>query len=328
VGSKSILLLAAAVAVFAATRPRYGGTLRVELRAPIEEADPPATGPTLARLNGPFAITRWEGGHRAVYTAEENAPGGRPFLDAVDVQLGRPLRDRAIETNRAEIVELAPNELRRVPAGQRIWTSSPVRVLALVFGPRVEDPRVREALALAVDRAAIHNVLLQKQGEISGALLPEWVSGYAFVFPASADVPRARSLTAGVPAAARALTLAAGERALADRIAVNARDAGLTVTVVAASAAADVRLAQARVVSENGAEALPVLAAAFGLPEPPRAASPESLYAAERGLLDGFRVVPLFHLPDLYAVSPRVKGGPGITPLGEWRFETLWIDRP
>jgi ABC-type transport system substrate-binding protein len=327
VRSKLAISLLAAVAM-AATRPHYGGTLRVELRDPIEEADPPTTGPTLAQLNRAFSITRWEGGHRAVYTAEENAPGGRPFLDSVEIQMGRPMRDRAIEAGRADVVELAPGDLPRVPSGQRIWTSSPVRVVALVFGPKVENARVREALALAINRTAIHNVLLQKQGEIAGALLPQWISGYAFLFPTAADVPRARSLLAGLPPAARTLTLASADRLMAERIAINARDAGLTVTVVPASANADVRLAQARVISSNPAEALPAVAAALGLPEPPRADTLEALYSAERALLDGFRVVPLFHVPDLYAVSPRVKGGPGITPLGEWRFESLWIDRP
>jgi peptide/nickel transport system substrate-binding protein len=279
-------------------------------------------------LNTAFGIARWEGGHRALYTAQENAPAGRPFLDSVDIQMGRPMRDRAIEAGRAEVVELAPGDLPRVPPGQRIWTSSPVRVVALVFGPRIEDARVREALALAINRTAIHNVLLQKQGEISGALLPQWVSGYAFLFPAASDVARARSLLAGLPLAVRTLTLASADRPMAERIAVNARDVGLMVTVVGAAASADMRLAQARVPAANPAQALPAIAAAFGLSEPPRTDSPEALYAAERALLDGFRIVPLFHVPDLYAVSPRVKGGPGITPLGEWRFEPLWIDRP
>jgi hypothetical protein len=327
VRSRAGLIFVAAVCL-AATRPHYGGVLRVELREAIDEADPPSTGPTLARLNTAFSITRWEGGRRAVYAADENAAGGRPFLDSVDVQMGRPMRDRAIELGRAEIVELAPNELRRVPAGQRVWSSSPVRVMALVFGAKVEDPRAREALALAVDRTAIHNVLLAGQGEVSGALLPQWVSGYAFLFPAAADTPRARSLVAKLPAAARTLSLAAEDRAIADRIALNARDVGLAVTVVPATANADVRLMQARVISSNGAQALPVLAAAFGLGEPAKVETPEAVYAAERALLDGFRVVPLFHVPDLYAASARVKGGTGITPLGEWSFETLWIDRP
>jgi ABC-type oligopeptide transport system substrate-binding subunit len=200
--------------------------------------------------------------------------------------------------------------------------------MALVFGPRVEDAHVREALALAVDRTAIHNVLLAGQGEISGALLPQWISGYAFLFPALKDPARARALVSGLPAAARALTLATDDRSIADRIALNARDVGLAVTVVATTANADVRLTQARVTSTNAAQALPFLAAAFGLGEPAKGEAPEALYAAERALLDSSRAVPLFHLPDLYAVSPRVKGGPGITPLGEWSFETLWIDRP
>lgn len=325
--SRTALLLIAALA-FGATRPRYGGTLRIELREAAEEADPPATGPTLGQLNAGFSVTRWEGGHRAVYAADENAAGGRPFLDGVDVQMARPMRERAIELGRAEIVELAPGELRRVPAGQRVWTSSPVRVMALVFGPRVDEARVREALALAVDRTAIHNVLLQRQGEVSGAFVPQWISGYAFLFPAAADPARGRSLTAGLPAVARTLTLAAEDRAVADRIALNARDVGLTVTVVAGTATADVRLVQARVGSSSAGAALASVAAAFGLGEAVKAETPEALYAAERALLEGWRVVPLFHLPDLYSVSPRVKGGPGITPLGEWRFEALWIDRP
>ena len=67
-----------------------------------------------------------------------------------------------------------------------------------------------------------------------------------------------------------------------------------------------------------------------GLPTPPHApsenASSEQTYAAERALLDGFRVIPLIHLPDVYGVGPRVKGGPGITPLGEWRFDNLWLE--
>jgi len=50
------------------------------------------------------------------------------------------------------------------------------------------------------------------------------------------------------------------------------------------------------------------------------------MYAPERSLLEGFRVIPLIHLPDIYGVSPRVKGGSGITPSGEWRFENLWLE--
>jgi len=323
------LVLAACAA--AATRPRYGGTLRVELREAVQAPDPPQTGPGMADLFGSFAITRWEAGHRAVFAADESAAGGRPFLDTVEIEMARSAREQLADLNlgRADIVQVGLGEVPRLQGGRRVWSSVPVRLVALAFGARVEDARVREALALAIDRDAIHRVLLQRQGEISGALLPQWLSGYAFLFPSSADLNRARGLSGGVAAPARALSLAVEDpalRSIADRIVLNARDAGLTVSVVPPGNSADVRLLESRISSADPVRALAALAAAVGLPEPARSDTPEALYAAERALLEGFRVIPLFHLPDVYLVSPRVKGAPGITPLGEWRFETLWVE--
>lgn len=325
------LLSAVVVLAPAATRPRYGGTLRVEVEASIETVDPPQAGPGMADLSGAFSVTRWEGGRLAVYSANDEAPGGRPFLDSVEIQMGRPLREQAIdlELKKADVVELGPNETRRGPASRKTWTSAPVRLLALVFSERISDARIREALALAVDRGAIHNVLLQRQGEIAGALLPQWISGYAFLFPTFADTGRARGLTSALSPQSRALTLsfdAPALRPIAERIALNARDAGLAVSVSQRNAGADVRLVEERIADAQPLRALSNLAASFGLPQPARADSPEDLYSAERVLLDGFRVIPLFHLPDVYGVNPRVKGGPGITPLGQWRFSDLWLD--
>jgi hypothetical protein len=326
----ALAALAAATAA-AATRPHYGGTLHVEIQQSFETPDPPTTGHGMPALARGFAITHWEAGRRAAYQADENAPGGRPFLDTVEIEMARPLRDQSIdlELGKTDVVELGPTELRRQPAGRKVWPSAPVRLVALVFSARVEDARIREALALAVDRAAIHNVLLQRQGEVTAALLPQWLSGYAFLFSAAADAARARTLVAGIPAPARAISLGvedAAARPIAERIALNARDAGLAVSVVARAAGADVRLVEVRVGSSDAALALPGAAAALGLSEPPRADTPEALYSAERALLEGFRVIPLFHLPDVYGVNPRVKGRPGITPLGEWRFENLWVE--
>ena len=323
--------LAAVISAAGATRPHYGGTLRVEIRQSIETADPPDTGRGLPDLAGSFVISRWEAGRVAVYSADENAAGGRPYLDSVEIQMGRPLRDQALdlELGKADVVELGPNEARRPTAGRRTWTSAPVRVLALVFSPRVTDARIREALALAVDRAAIHNVLLQRQGEISGALVPQWISGYAFLFSAAADIAKARGLTSGTPPAARTLVLGVddpGLRAIADRVALNARDAGLAVSVAAGTANPDVRLAEARVAFDDAGRALASVAAALGLDAPSPADTPEGLFAAERALLDGYRVIPLFHLPDVYGVGPQVRGAPGLTPLGAWRFGDVWLE--
>ena len=56
--------------------------------------------------------------------------------------------------------------------------------------------------------------------------------------------------------------------------------------------------------------------------------SPAGIAIANRNqnLLADFRVIPLLHMPYVYGVGPRVRGGPGITPLGEWRFEKLWLE--
>jgi hypothetical protein len=324
------LLICGALCAVSATRPRYGGILRVELHAPFEISDPPRDGTGMVDLaRGGFSPTLWEGGRRAVFAADENAAGGRPFLDGIEIQLARPLREQSLdlELGKADLVELGPNELRRLPAARRTWSSQPVRIVALVFSPRMEDTRVREALALAVDRATIWSVLLQRQGEVSAALLPQWLSGYAFVFPAAQDLARARGLAAG----GHAITLSVTDpslRAIADRILLNARDAGVALSVAAPGASADVRLTETRIRSSEAARSLASVAAAFGLPEPARADTPESAYLAEKALLDGARVIPLVHLPDSYGVAARVKGAPGISPLGEWRFGDLWIEAP
>jgi hypothetical protein len=60
----------------------------------------------------------------------------------------------------------------------------------------------------------------------------------------------------------------------------------------------------------------------MGLPQPslPMAVSGNSLdnlYQAERGLLDGYAVIPLFHLPVATAASTRVHNWSS-DPLGGW----------
>jgi len=324
--SRWLALLSMAVAASAATRPHYGGTLRVEIQESVETADPPQTGRGMPDLADGFAITRWEAGRLAVYSANESAPGGRPYLDQVEIQMGKPLREQGIdlELGKADVVQLGT----RPAAARKTWASGPVRLMVLVFNPRVADARIREALAWAVDRTAIHNVLLQKQGEIAGALLPQWISGYAFLFPTAPDLGRARGLAAAAPAGSRVLSLAVEDaqlRPIAERVALNARDAGLGVAVTLGPNA-DVKLTEVRIESDDPARALSRLAAALSLPEPARADTPDGLLSAERSLMAGFRLIPLFHLPDVYAVGGRVKGGPGITPLGAWRFSDLWVE--
>jgi peptide/nickel transport system substrate-binding protein len=286
---------------------------------------------------GPFRPTAFEPGNRAAFAANADYWGGRPFLDAIDVRLGRGLRDQLadLELGKADVVELAPADLRRAAErGRVVWSSAAVDLIALAFAPS-PDPRLREALASSIDRATMHTMLLQKQGDVTAALLPQWISGYAFAFPTAPDLPHARELANALPPAARTLTLAydpamRAARSLAERVAVNARDAGLTVQVSAGNPRADVRLVEVRLRSLDPRQALAGLAAALGLPAPaalPGAASPAALYESERNLLAGFRAIPLFQLPLLYGASSRVRvyAPPPVARLGDWLFDNVWL---
>jgi peptide/nickel transport system substrate-binding protein len=266
---------------------------------------------------GPFRIARWEAGKSATLAAHDEYWGGRPFLDSISIQMARSLADQAsdFQIGKVAAVEIAARDLRAPKQrGTTIASTQPVETIALQFeGVRVPTP-VRQALALSIDRAAILNVLLQKQGETSGALLPRWLTGYAFLFPGDRDLAKAKQL---VPAPQ---TLAFGYdrqdaviRPIAERIAVNASEAGITLRQ--SNGAIDVRLIRLPVTTDDASLALQDLAPLLKVTPPAPAANP---YEAEKALIDSSGVVPLFHLPRGWMLSSKVKNWP--------RFEEVWLD--
>jgi len=206
-------------------------------------------------------------------------------------------------------------------------------------GPAAQDARLRQALALAVDRAAIQNVLLQKQGEVAGGLLPQWLSGYAFLFPAAADVDRARKLIAKSSPAPAPLVLeydAADPlaRAVAERVALDTSQVGLKLQAVtagpASQAAGKLRLMRVRLADLNPRVALSLLAATLSLGDGNDAAAavtPEQQYAVEKAMVDSNRVIPLVHIPEIYGLSPLLRNWMP-TRWGAWRLEDAWLALP
>jgi len=266
---------------------------------------------------GPFRVARWDAGKSATLVAHDRYWGGRPFLDSISIQMGRSLADQAsdFQIGKADAVEIAARDLRAPKQrGTTIANTPPMDTLALQFdGGRIPAP-VRQALALSIDRASIHNVLLQKQGEISGALLPKWLTGYSFLFPAERDLPRAKQL---VPSP-QSLTFGyerqdAAIRPIAERIAVNASEAGITLRQ--ATGTADVRLVRLPVTAGDPWLALQDLTAVLKAAPLSPAASP---YEAEKALVESSGVIPLFHLPRGWMLSSKVKNWP--------HFEDVWLD--
>ena len=284
---------------------------------------------------GPFQVAEWQPGKKLTLTAQEQYWGGRPFLDSIVIELGKNSRDQmiALDLAKADVVEVGPEQARRFAMQSRnLASSAPAELVALVFTRAAENPdqsKLREALALSIDRAAIRNVIFQGQGEIAGGILPEWMSGYEFVFPANMDLQRAQQLR-GDSRQGSAWSLGydsadALARLVAERVALNARDVGLIVQPTA-SAAADIRVARAQLSSLEPGLALAGLTAALGVGQPNFTGnSVEDLFKAENALLQTKQIVPLLHIPSAaYATSPGVRNFV-VDRDGTWHLSDVWL---
>jgi len=284
--------------------------------------------------SGPFAVVGWEPGKKLILMARDDYWDGRTFLDRIEIQMGKSFREQMIllDLEKADVVEIAPDQARHAAVdGRRLDNPAAEELMALVFArdrQSVEDGKLRQALGLSIDRESMNSVLLQGGGEPAGALLPDWMTGYAFLFSTRVDMRRAQ-LTRGEVPQAPVWTLGYDAsdplaRVVTERISLNASDAGLRLQVVI-SATADVRLVRIALASRDAREALTSLAARLGLPQPRFVDdSADSLYLAENGLLQSHRVIPLLYLRNVVALDPAVKGWTE-DPDGKWQLENVWL---
>lgn len=372
-------------------RPKYGGTLRVEIGAAVNSLDPtvaPANQEQAAAKeeietllyehrnvdgtfsgtagSGAFRISEWEPGRHLALVANEGYSGGRPFVDTVEIQMGRTLKDRLldIELDKADFVEIPPEEARRASErGIRVSRSQSDELVAITFfagKPAAEDARLREALARALDRTAMVNFILQKEGEPAGGLLPQWSSGTAFLFSTAADTPGAKELAGQIGGSPRIVlgydSSDSLEESLAERIAVDAREAGIRVAPellpnAQAPSNCDARLVRLRMPSPHpGAALLSFLAALVPnvnvngpseLPNPPprvpngltetewlaEGASAERIYDVERWVVNSYRVVPLVWLPQVYGLGARVRDWKAPAAGEGWPLADVWLEQ-
>lgn len=236
------------------------------------------------------------------------------------------------DLGKAQLIELAPEQAHRAAAeGRRVESSAPAELIALVFARDPQSPqdaRQRHALALSLDRDLLNSVVLQGGGEPAGGLLPNWLTGYEFLFPATANLTLAQQERAEVPQATLwSLDFDANdpvEQLLAERIVLSARDAGLRMRFATGNAA-DIRLVRIPLASLDAHVALGELAARVGLPPPKFAGdSVDDLYTAENTLLQAQRVIPLLHVRIASALSPAVKNW-RTTRDGTWRLPDVWL---
>lgn len=355
-------------------RPRYGGTVHVEIGAVIHSLDPagaPADADEAAARDeigtllyeqrnpdgafagvagsGAFHISEWRPGKQWTLAANENYRGGRAFVDSIDIEMGRAAKDRLLdlEVGKTDFAEIPPEEARHAAErGVRVSTSMPEELVALVFvaGHAIsEDAHAREAIARSIDRAAIVNFILQKEGEPAGGLLPQWSNGTAFLFPTATDAAGAKELWSQITGSPKIVlgydSNDSLDQAIAERIAVNARDAGIGLSAEPIPSPApsspnyDVRLVRLRMTSSHPRDALAsyqaVLAPMAGIDASslPVAASSEQIYERERSIVSGYRVVPLVWLPRVYGLGARVRDWKAPAAGEGWPFADVWLEQ-
>jgi len=274
---------------------------------------------------GPFRVVGWEPGRRLELAAFEDYWGGRPFLDSVVINF-------AAAPGRTDIFDIPFGSTHRVvPEGTRTWVSPPSKLIALLAAN--PQSTLLQALSLAIDRTPIVNVLTQRRGEEAFGILPQWLSGYAFLFQTAPDVARAKQLISQLRLPAISLTYPASDsfaRAVAERVALNARDAGITIQPTT-NPGGSLTLVRWSLESADAASELERLLGLLstadrgGSIDP---AKPETLFQTERELLDDHRVIPLVYLPEIYGLAPRVHNWEAGQKRDPFRLSLadLWVD--
>jgi len=283
---------------------------------------------------GPFAVLQWDPGKKLSLTARDDYWDGRAFLDTIEIAMGKSFREQMIsfDLGKAQLIEIAPEQAHRAAAeGRRVLSSAPVELIALVFTRDPQSPadgRQRQALALSIDRDLLSTVVLQGGGEPTGGLLPNWITGYGFLFPASINLELARQVRSEIPhTTAWTLGYDATDptaRVIAERIVLNARDAGLGIQIASASGV-DLRIVRIPLISLDARIALGELAAGLGFPQPKFGSnSIDDLYSAESKLLQSQRVIPLLHVRAEYGVAGTVRNWRTARD-GSWDLPSVWL---
>jgi peptide/nickel transport system substrate-binding protein len=248
--------------------------------------------------------------------ANETCWQGRPFVDTVEVHSHKSIHDQWLDLSvgRADIVEVPAEQIRLAQQQHlTVIASPPVTLLALAVADSsvLGNPNLRAAIALAVDRSALSNVIFQKQGEVTASLLPSALTGYSFLFPTDRDLNKAHEVRGGLNAPA--LTLAADSnptmQLAAQRLALNLHEAGFNVQVANAATAPhkDLALIQLTLASTQPQPALESMLRGVGVTTPVLESTPAGLYKTEREFLETHTLIPLLYLPRAYAISGRVR---------------------
>ena len=161
--------------------------------------------------SGPYRVERWDRGDRIVLRANAGYFRGKPAIDRIDVEFVPDMTTLGIRVRTGELdfsPQISPAfvEIARTVPRLRVRAAPTYTDVELIFNVRAapaDDPRVRRALALAIDRQRLVTAVYHGFAVVGDDLVP----------PQSPFHTRDASLAPrGEPARAAALLDAAGWR--------------------------------------------------------------------------------------------------------------------
>lgn len=153
--------------------------------------------------DGPFKFVRWAHGDRVTLTANDNFFMGKPKLRGVEVQTVANentsvnlLRTGAVDYIYQASIVTYPS-LRREPNVRLVWLNMN-GYEGMAFNLRrkpMNDPRFRQAVAYAIDKAELVRTLTYGQEKIATEDLPDWMwASNPHLHPLARDLSKARAL--------------------------------------------------------------------------------------------------------------------------------------
>jgi len=162
-------------------------------------------------------------------------------------------------------------------------------------------------------------------------LLPNWLTGYGPLFPATRNLDHARELRGQWIAPIAPLTIGydpgdTTSQLLAERIALNIREIGLTVQPVARKQNVSMYLTGVALPSIQPSVALEEIARALhaGVSVPDDTTL-EAVFRREREILLDYKAIPLLYVPSGYAKSERVHNWE-LSLGGDPLLEEVWTE--
>lgn len=272
--------------------------------------------------NGPFRFVGHEPGRRWVFAANPEFPaalGGPPALERfIVVVIDEPTTKlAALTAGEVDFAGIQPAHaafVRKNPA-LAVLDYPVILPYGIVFNTRVppfNDPRVRLAVALALDRREIVDGYLYGFGAVADGPVPPGVPGYVPVPALPTDPDSARRLLGGRRVSFELLAVGSGEAALEQMIQARLAAVGFDVAIRQLELTAFLaRVSAARhdftaaVLGQPGDLGLGYLA---NLGDLAGLRAPADPARAERWFRDSLPVAFLYHTRGVQGMNARVQG--------------------